>query len=132
MKLPKGMFRRGRSFYVRLFAGGQDRWIGLGRDLVGARERLAKLRAGEPIKPRITMADASERWLEHYVRTARNPKGQRLARSRVRRYLVPLLGGKLLGEVNPDDLRAYRVALERRDLAPQTVAHILTDVRSLF
>lgn len=132
MKLPKGMFRRGRSYYIRLFEGGGDKWVSLGGDLEEARKRLDKLHRGEPIAPRLTVAQACERWLESYVRTARNPKGQRLARCRVRRYFVPLLGEKPLGEVTGDDLRAYRLTLERKELAPQTVSHVLTDARCLF
>ncbi len=132
MKMPKGVFRRGQSYYVRLFDGGRDKWVSLGSDLKKAKERLNKLRAGEPVRPKLTVAVACERWLESYVRTARNAKGHRLARCRGRRYLVPLLGAKPLGEVTADDLRAYRLALERKELAPQTVSHVLTDARSLF
>lgn len=132
MKLPKGMFRRGRSYCVRLHDGGRDKWVSLGSDLEGAKKRLQKLRAGERLSPRLTVAQACERWLEIYVQTARNPKGQRLARCRARRYLVPLLGDKLIGQVGPDNLRGYRLALERMELAPQTVSHVLTDARCLF
>jgi len=132
LKLPKGMFQRGPSYYVRLFDGARDKWVSLGRDFEEAKNRLKKLRAGEPTMLRVTVAQAGERWLENYVRTARNAKGLRLARCRVRRSLAPLLGAKSLGETTGDDLRAYRLALERKELAPQTVSHVLTDARCLI
>ncbi len=132
MKLPRGMFQRGRSYYIRLFEGGRDKWVSLGPDLEEAKSRLQRLRAGVPTNPKITVAEAAKRWLESYVRTARNEKGQRLACCRAKNYLVPQLGGKAMAEVTPDELRGYRLTLERMELAPQTVSHVLTDARCLF
>jgi integrase len=57
---------------------------------------------------------------------------QRKAAQRVRDYLVPYLGAKLATRVGPDDLRGYRLWLEQRGLAPQTVVHVLSDARCLF
>lgn len=132
MKLPKGMFQRGRSYYVRLFDGGRDRWKSLGADLEQAKARLCKLRAGEMDCPKVTVAQACEQWLGGYVKVARNPKGQRLARVRAERYLLPALGNRLAGKVSREDLRAYRLRLEGLDVSVQTVAHILSDARCLF
>jgi integrase len=42
------------------------------------------------------------------------------------------LGDKLLGKVMADDLRGYRLWLERKELEPKTVCNILTDARCLF
>jgi integrase len=132
VKLPKGMFKRGSSFYARLYSGGRERWISLGQELGEAKKRLHRLRGGEEPREKVTVAQACERWLASYVRTARNPKGQRLARCRAQKYLVPQLGARLLGQVSADDLRTYRLALERQELAPQTVSNVLTDVRCFF
>lgn len=131
-KLPKGMFQRGRSYYVRLFDGGRDRWLSLGRDLEGAKEALEKVRRGEDLPTRSTVADLVTKWLDSYIRTARNEKGQRLAKSRTRLYLVPVLGAKEVTTVTPDDLRTYRLHLERLELSPQTVSNVLTDARCFF
>ncbi len=67
-----------------------------------------------------------------YMGTARNEKGQRLARSRAHSYLVPFLGTKAVSDVTADHLRAFRLQLERMELAPQTVSHVLSDARCFF
>jgi integrase len=54
-----------------------------------------------------------------------------MAAQRVRDYLVPSLGTIELSCLCPDDLRAYRLSLEARELAPRTVRHLLADARSL-
>jgi integrase len=126
-KLPRGMFRRGRSFYVRLFEGGQDRWVSLGRDFEEACTAIDKLRRGEALPGKRTVGEVVARWLETYVSTARNPKGQRLASTRVRKYLTPSLGWKQAGKV-----RTYRLWLEKQGVSTQTVAHLLSDARCFF
>lgn len=132
-KLPRGMFRRGPSFYTRLRSGGADRWVSLGSDLDEARRRLQELRSGR-LTPsgRVTVREAALEWLETYVRTARSPANVVLAGRRVRAYLEQYLGFKLVGRVTPEDLRRYRLWLEAQDKSPQTVAHILSDARCFF
>ena len=137
MKMPKGMFKRGSRFYTRRRESDRDRWISLGADLEAAGRKLHLLRAGEwsaialrePYQP---LVNAVEAWLTGYVRTARNAKGVRLARSRARLHLVPFLGGKSVTSITGDDLRRYRLWLEAKELAPQTVSNILCDVRCFF
>lgn len=75
---------------------------------------------------------AAHAWLASYVATARNAKGRALARTRVHRYLVPLLGRRPLRLLTGDDVRGYRLDLEARGLAPLTVTHILSDLRSML
>ena len=132
MKLPKGMFKRGESFYVRLRDGGRDRWVSLGTDFQEACQRAEKIRRGEQSEPTLRVTEAAGRWLESYVGTSRNVKGQRIARSRVRLYLERFLGSKEMVSVGPDDLRGYRLWLERMELSPQSVANILSDGRCFF
>jgi len=136
-KMPKGMFKRGSSFYVRRKVAGKDRWMSLGPDFAVACRALLRLRIGESVRPRqqgdeVRVSDAATGWLESYIATARAPKQQRLTASRVRLYLLPALGGRLLRDVTPDDLRKYRLGLERLELSPQTVSHVLSDARCLF
>jgi len=52
--------------------------------------------------------------------------------SRLRCYLEPVLGHKLVAGVTPQDLRQYRLWLEKHDLAPATVKHLLSDARCLL
>ncbi len=132
MKLPKGMFQRGRSYYVRLFEGGRDKWVSLGRDVEEAVRQLAKLRHGDALAPDLSVGGAAQRWLESYVRANRNQDGHTLAGVRLKRYLVPFMGERRLAKVRKEDLRAYRLWLGRHGLADQTVAHVLSDARCFF
>jgi integrase len=68
-----------------------------------------------------------------YVATARNPKGQRLARVRLESYLIPALGTVPLRDLTGDDARRYRLYLEQHGrLRPYTVTHVLSDLRCLL
>ncbi len=129
---PRGVIRRGPSWYFRDRRGGKDRWIRLGRDYQEAVRRARKLSAEETPRSKLSVAEAVGRWLQTYIRTARNEKGQKLAEDRANQWLVPQLGHFLLERVRPDDLRLFRVALEKTHLSPQTVAHLLSDARCFF
>ena len=137
-RLPRGMFRRGRSYYVRLFANYRERWVSLGSDLKAAKSKLKKVRQGEIApRPRVEKVEqAAVQWLNSYVRTARNEKGQTLAEARVEQFLTPFFRARPLVGVTREDLRAYRLWLEkqgkRRRLSPQSVVHILSDARCFF
>lgn len=132
-KLPKGMFRRGPSFYVRLWQEGQDRWVCLGEDYQEARRKLRGLRRGEcPVRAGSSVRDVAERWLKLYVPTARGEKQARMSGSRVRKYLAEFLGHQPLVAVKPDDIRGYRLWLEGQGLKPLTVLHLLADARCFF
>lgn len=130
LKLPKGMFKRGSSYYTRLFKGGRDKWISLGRDYEAAKEALASV--GKRSRAPVQVAEAVKQWLADYVHTARNAKGIRMATSSARRYLVRFMGTRFVSEIAADDLRRYRLWLEGKELAPQTVTHVLCDARCFF
>lgn len=55
-----------------------------------------------------------------------------MAAQRVRDYLVPYMGERVVVAVRPDDVRGYRLWLQGRELKPRTVRHVLTDVRCMF
>ncbi len=130
-KLPKGMFKRtGRGYYVRFQGGGQNRWVSLGTDYEAACKRLRDLR-NKPDPTRITVAEAAAQWLETYCSTARSPQNVKMARQRVRSFLNVFLGYKPLNRLTGNDIRAYRAALDGQ-VAPQTVVHILSDLRCLL
>jgi len=126
------MFKRdGRGYYTRRRVGGKDRWISLGADFDVASRKLRELDQRERPLVQITVREAAKRWLESYIATNRGAKSQSNAAQRVRDYLEPHLGYKQLGRVTKDDLRAYRLWLEKRGLAVLSVRHILADVRCL-
>jgi integrase len=127
------MFKRGGSYYVRVRFEGRDRWHALGSQLGQACAKLQRLRSGEaPLGDRTLVAEAARRWLAAYVKTARNPKGQRQTATRVAKYLVPFFPFVPVVKVGPDSLRRYRLWLEGQDLEPATVSHILADARCFF
>lgn len=129
-KLPKGMFRRGRSYYARLRVEGRDVWRSLGSEYGGAARRLRELRGSStPLGDRTTVAEAAQKWLQHYVETARSPKNRKQSAARVANYLKPFFEFVPVTKVGPDSLRRYRLWLEGRALSPTTVMHILSDAR---
>jgi integrase len=136
-KLPKGMFKRKESgsWYVRLFRGGRERWVSLGADFAAAKVKLREIRSGAVSlsSERVTVRQAAERWLSSYVQTRRSEKGRKLTASRYGHYLEPFMGHLLLERVNGEDVRAYRLWLERNTkLSLTSVSHLLSDCRCLF
>ena len=79
----------------------------------------------------ISLYDAGVRWITTYVATTRNPKGQRLAWTRFRRYvLLSNLCHLKLAKIGEDDIRTFRIELEQMwELSPYTVTHVLSDLR---
>ena len=133
-KLPRNMVRRrGRpGFYFRQMMRGRVTLQSLGNEYEAACRKLRSLKTeGMPRSP-LTVRDAADRWLESYIATARSGKGPMLARQRVATYLVPFMGRLLLHKLTKEDLRAYRLHLERTHLSPQSVRHVLSDARCLF
>ena len=71
--------------------------------------------------------------MEKYVRLRRQERDHGMTQQRLDDYLLEFMGHMQLREVTKDDVRSYRLWLERGDrLAPATVKHILSDLRSLM
>ena len=134
----KGMFRRGPSWYVRLYQDDRRKWHCLGSDYEKACRRLRAIRQGgvEVEATKLTVADAADRWLNGYVRNARTLGGLRLASDRVEQFLKPFLGYRQLGKLAREDIREYRIWLEKqgrkKSLSLTTVKHILSDLRCML
>jgi integrase len=121
------------GWYFRRKVRGRTTWLALGTDYEEASRRVRKLRLSDDLKESdLTVGVAAEQWLASYVATARNVHGQKLAAQRVRDFLTPHLGPTLISRVRAEDLRRYRLALEKGSLSVQSVAHILSDARCLF
>ena len=132
-KLPRGMFlRKGRGYYTRRWANGKDRWFALGKDFDEACRKLRTAEKSEVPVVRLTVKEAAQKWLETYVATNRAPKQRVMAAQRVRDYLEPYMGYRLLSRVEREDLRAMRLWLEKKDKKLLTVRHILADVKCFF
>ena len=128
-KLPRNMLRRGHSYYFRQMIDGRVVKRSLGTDYQLALARLRSLK-DEGLPSRLTIEEAAEQWLTSYVPTQR--KDTKLAKQRVRDYLRPCLGHLLLSRLAGEDCRSYRLWLEKRGKSPQTVKHILSDLRCLL
>ena len=121
------------GWYFRKKVHGRTSWIALGTDYDDACRKVRELWLHDGVRRvDLTVRLAAEQWLGSYVATARNEQGQQLAKQRVRDFLVPRLGHMLVIKVTADDLRHYRLALERGKLSSQSVAHVLSDARCLF
>jgi integrase len=132
-KIPRGMFlRKGRGYYTRRWANGKDHWIALGKDFDEACRKLRNAERRDVPVVQLSVKEAAKKWLEMYVATNRAEKNRGMAAQRVRDYLEPFMGYKLLVRVEKDHLRAMRLWLEKQGKKPLTVRHILADVKCLF
>ncbi len=110
---------------------GRVKLIALGTDREAACRKLRSLKSDGPPQAEISVREAVRRWLESHVAVQRSlRRDQKLARRRVEMYLDPCLGDHLLQRLTRDDLRRYRLYLERLGHpSPQSVRHILADAR---
>lgn len=132
-KVPKGMFlREGRGWYCRVFLDGRERWVALGKDLPVAIQKFHQARGRPKGAVRITVADLAAEWLKTYVQNARSPYNVKQTESKVKRFLNPFLGPKQSSKVGPEDIRRYRIWVEKHELTSTYVHHILADARCLF
>ncbi|MFC1572432.1 tyrosine-type recombinase/integrase [Candidatus Eisenbacteria bacterium] len=138
---PKGLFRqKGRQSWAwRRKKNGVEFFRGLGCDIREARKQAKELNRnfdyGALLPTSVTVHDAADEWIKLYVNVHRkNLKDRRLVTRRVEMYLNPFMGHMLLERVGKNDLRKYRMWLEKheRDLSPQSVANVLTEARCFF
>lgn len=134
-RTPRGIIKReGRGYYLRKRINGKPRWISLGTDPEEAKRKLEEGRWLATTSVRATVAQVADRWLTERIGVTRAEASAVKARTRVRLYLAPFLGHKLIGRLSREDLWAYRRWLEGHDRepSPQSVHHILTDARCLL
>jgi integrase len=131
-KLPKNMVRRGSAFYLRQVINGRPVRVSLGTDYEEARRRLRSLKTSGVSETTLTVAQGAERWLKSHVATSRREEDWPLAAQRVRDYLVPHLGHLQLNRLTGEQIRSYRLWLDETDLSPQSVRHLLSDLRCML
>src|SRR5574337_1009330 len=95
-RLPRGMVRKRKAYYLRSFRKGEETWTPLGSDYEVACARLRQLREQPVLPSRGTVAQLIDRWLTAYIATARNEKGAKLAKQRASDFLTTFLGPKLV------------------------------------
>jgi len=133
--MPRGIIKReGRGYYVRRRVRGKPRWICLGATPEEARKRLLEGRLLVSSGERSTVSQVAERWLRERIALTRTPEGLIKATTRVRLYVGPCLGHKLIGKLTREAAWALRRWLEshERALSQQSVHHILSDLRCLL
>jgi len=132
-KQPRGVKKRRNAFYWRYRLRGKEVWLALGSDLDTARRRLRELkREGKVHRTELTVLELAKRWLERCVPVGRNVKNQRIAAVRVERYLGVHFAGMRLTGLNADEIRGYRLWLEKQGISLHTVKHVLGDLRTML
>jgi len=140
LRRPRNLVKRGGWYYARVFLGGKLYRRALGtRDMETARDKLAatlddierEIREASLPKP-TTVSAFAERWLTEWVRQRRNPKGVKLTEQRWTQHVEPAIGAIDLVALTYADLRSLRARLDGKRLKPQSVHHILSDVRCLL
>lgn len=139
MRRPRNLVRRGGWYYCRVHLGGKLYRRALGtRDMETARDRLAEML--DTIEQEIrfasmpkatTVSEFATRWMVEWVEQRRNPKGVKLTRQRWTQHIEPVIGGIDLVSLTYTNLRTLRSRLDGK-LKPQSVHHILSDVRCLL
>ncbi len=77
----------------------------------------------------------ARRWIDTYRgRTARGlaDRTRRLYRRDLERWAIPFFGGRRLDEVEPPDVRAFALHLERAELRPASIRAITAPVKAMF
>ena len=131
-KLPN-MVKRGKTYTYRRKVNGRSCRVALGTDYEEACRRLRSLKTDvTPLGSHVSVEEVSRRWLSSYIPTARREADHGLAAQRVRDYLVRHLGHRMLRKLSREHIREYATWLGRQGLSPQSVKHILSDLRCLL
>jgi integrase len=132
-KKEKGLYCRGNSWYFRYQKEGKQYWVPLGSDKESAERQYRELkRQGTVHRSELSIVEVAQRWLAGYVATARNEKGQKLARVRVERYIMQFFTGVRISDLRSEQVRSYRLWIERKGVSTQTVKHVLADLRAML
>lgn len=139
MRRPRNLVKRAGRYYCRVFHGGKTYRRALGtRELETARDLLAgtlddiEREIREASMPKaVTVSEFAGRWTTEWVKQRRNEKGVKLTEQRWKQHIEPAIGAIDLIALTYADLRALRTRLDGC-VKPQTVHHILSDVRCLL
>lgn len=129
---PKGMFLRGNVWYTRQYSGGRDKWISLGTDYREACKALRKIHNQECPVTAATVKTMMDRWMDEYVPLHRTERFQKVTRSRVKRYLLPIVGTIQLHRLSAEHIMKLRLHLDSTKLAPGSIVAVLGDLRCML
>lgn len=139
-EMPKGLLRRGRIYYLRVWRNNREIWRSLHTEnFIEARRLLDRYRHGTVLdRPRVTVEEAGRKWIATYVPTQQAAGTAKNTVARFERFIVPYLGHMLLGAVEPNDLLDFRLWVERRRTVrgkpPSAlyVKHVMATVQTLM
>ena len=133
--MPKNLIKRGKTYYFCMVVGGKKirKRLGTNETEAGRRVRILQDRYRMlSAKPLCTVEEFGRRWLREYVAQERSPKDYRTAEYRLENHIGPVIGKEWLYDIRVDLQRKLRASLEAKGLKPQTVRHILGDLRCLL
>lgn len=138
---PRGLVQRDNDVWYDRRPGrnGRDVWRSLRTtDYDTALQRFKTTNPGAwEDAPRGSIAEVGASWIENVLPTQRNPKNVAMARTRWKRYMDRFLGHVPAHKLTGDDVRAFRLWLDKqkkgkkknaKPLRPLTVLHILQDL----
>ncbi len=123
------------NLWTRLWRNGKASWVSLGTtDIVIGKKKLAELQEeNAPLPWNGTLADAAKGWLARLPNVRPNPRDQRLAGTRVTKYLLKHFSPDTrLAALDHAKIEKYRTWLDKQPIAPLTITHILSDLRALL
>lgn len=132
-RIDPGLYKRGDQIYWRRTVKGKPTTQNLQTgDLKKARRiRDQRIAAFGPMDNLETIENFSAVWLRLHCQN-RSRLFLQTTTSRVRKYLIPCLGAIPLAALKLEEILEYRRFLEKKDLAPETVKSILSDLRCLL
>ena len=142
-RLRKHLVKRGGVYYHRSMTAGRVRWVSLDtsehttalvrweREERRLERNAAQKRAAPTVSRETTVAAFSKVWITEYVKQRRSAGNVKLAEQRLRDHVLPEIGKLYLPEITLPVVRRLRGTLDGR-MSPQSVRHILADVRCLL
>jgi integrase len=128
-------------FYITYKIGQRKKWEKVGRRSDGINaalaaqvrsERIRTLRHSDTLPtdlPPVTIADAWEKYRKGYI--AGRPS-EPMDLSRFKNHIEPALGRRCLHEISATDIDRLAKDLQAKDLGPQTVKHVLAQLRRIM
>lgn len=133
----RGLYRRGRIWYIHYYVNGVRKREAIGTNKQLAREILAKRRVEvkegtnfDIKKDKITIFDEI---LKDFMEYSKNNKRSYSRDELIAKHLLPLFGGKRLCEITPHLIEQYKnKRLEHDKRKPATVNRELTCLKTMF
>ena len=140
-KLPRGLIKRGRTYYARTYEKGTEKRTSLRtKDYNEACDRLKRVRLGQTVEevPEVgqTVGELGTQWIESHVAANRSERNTELVRRRFDRFQGAFFGPKTpLSNLRSWSLERFKAWLRSqkkangKTISEQTQSHILADTK---